>query len=97
MAKYMYLNLVIADLSVELKDPRHADYIRVPNCWDLAQFIVKKAQNNASEANKIKMYAFEKKSDWEKAKRNHYDNEVDWTLMDKPILRVKPTTVPKTA
>lgn len=84
----MYLHLVIYDRSVSSDDPRHADYISVPNCWNIARFVVKKAQENHSEASNICMYAFEKKGDWEKAKRRHYDQEVDWSLLDKPIKRV---------
>lgn len=84
----MYLHLVIYDRSVSSDDPRHADYISIPNCWNIARFVVKKAQENHSEASNICMYAFEKKGDWEKAKRRHYDQEVDWSLLDKPIKRV---------
>ncbi len=83
----MYLHLVIWDRSVCKNDPRHADYVSIPNCWNIASYVVKKAEENGSDIKDIRMYAFEKKGDWEKAKRRHYDSEVDWSLLDKPVKR----------
>ena len=86
--KQTYLYLIIFDQSVDEKDPRHADYICIPRCYDMAGYVLRKAEANASDVKDIRMFSYEKKKSWEAAKRHYYDHVADWKLLKQPIKKI---------
>lgn len=85
------LYLCVWDRSVPVEDPRHAEYVSSPLSNDIASLVTSLAQKNGSPVNEIRMFAFEKKSDWEKAKADAA-GKYNWRLLDGPISRDNPHT-----
>lgn len=81
------LYLCIWDRSVPVEDPRHADYVATPLCNDIASNVTALAQRNGSSVNEIRMFAFAKKNDWEKAKAEA-TSKYNWKLLEGPINRM---------
>ena len=75
--KNLYYSII--DTTRESKNPSHAHFWHLPICNDFAGAVTAFAKRNKITTNKVRLYFYETKAQWERAERE-WVNKVDWSI-----------------